>query len=71
MSVADFKQGHHFLFTIGVTLASAAMFGFCDVLVNWWAEDFGAMTFLVVGSLLVGILSFLMWPLQGRPPMRL
>ena len=71
MSVADFRNGHHFLFTIGVTLASAALFGVCDVLVNGWAEDFGAMTFLTVGSVLVSVLSLIMWLLQGRPSMKL
>tara|TARA_B100000925_G_scaffold199888_1_gene151477 strand:- start:23685 stop:24596 length:912 start_codon:yes stop_codon:yes gene_type:complete len=71
MSAAELKHGHHFLFTIGVTLASAAVFGFCDVLVNWWAEDFGAMTFLAIGSLMVAALSFVMWLLQGQPSMRL
>ncbi|MGB0152775.1 MAG: EamA family transporter [Verrucomicrobiales bacterium] len=71
MSVADFRHGHHFLFTILVTLASAAVFGLCDVLVNWWAEDFGTMTFLTVGSIFVSVLSFIMWLLQGRPSMKL
>jgi drug/metabolite transporter (DMT)-like permease len=71
MSVAEFKQGQHFLFTIGVTLASAAVFGLCDVLVNWWAEGFGAMTFLAIGSVAVAALSFVMWLFQGRPSMAL
>ncbi|MBP83925.1 MAG: hypothetical protein CMO61_08760 [Verrucomicrobiales bacterium] len=71
MSVAELKKGQHFLFTVGVTLASAAVFGFCDVLVNWWAVDFGAMTFLAIGSIAVAALSFVMWLLQGRPSMNL
>jgi drug/metabolite transporter (DMT)-like permease len=67
--VADFAKGRHLLFTLLVTLASAAIFGLCDVLVNWWANDFGPVSFLAIGSLVVAAFSIVMWLAQGRPTM--
>ncbi len=67
MSIGDFKQGQHLVFTILVTLGSAAMFGLSDVLVNDWAPDFGALAFLALSSLVVAALSVLMWLIQGLP----
>jgi len=71
MGVADFKHGRRLAFTVAVTLASAAVFGLCDVLVSWWGPAFGAPTFLALGSLAVAIFSFVMWLAQGRPSLRL
>lgn len=70
MGLADLKHVHHLVFTIVVTLASAAMFGLCDVLVSWWSADFGAPTFLAVGSLGVSACSLLMWILQRCPSLK-
>ncbi|MEM9017702.1 MAG: DMT family transporter [Verrucomicrobiota bacterium] len=71
MGVADFHHGRHLWFTVGVTLASAAMFGICDVLVSWWSPGFGAPTFLALGSFAVGLISLVVWGLQKRPSLRL
>jgi drug/metabolite transporter (DMT)-like permease len=69
--LTDLKKGKHLFFTVLVTLASAAFFGLCDVLVNWWAGDFGAVSFLAVGTLLVALLSLVMWLFQGQPTLRM
>jgi drug/metabolite transporter (DMT)-like permease len=71
MGVADMKEGQHLVFTILITLASAAMFGLCDVLVATWSPEFGAPTFLAIGSLGVSLFSFVMWLLQKRPSLQL
>lgn len=71
MGVADMRKGQHLVFTILITLTSAAVFGLCDVLVSWWSPVFGAPTFLAIGSLVVGVLSGVMWLLQKRPDLRL
>jgi len=67
MGLADLKGGSHFLFTVAVALASAAVFGVSDVLVAGWAEGFGAMPFLAVGSGTVALWTIVMWLCQGRP----
>ncbi len=54
-------------FAILITLLSAALFGFSDVLVTWWANDFGPMAFLTMSTLSVALCSFIMWIIQGRP----
>ncbi|MEX2580434.1 MAG: EamA family transporter [Verrucomicrobiales bacterium] len=71
MGLADLRRGSNVAFTVAVTLASAMMFGLCDVLVNWWSADFGAPTFLALGSLGIAVISLLMWLAQGRPSLRL
>jgi drug/metabolite transporter (DMT)-like permease len=71
MGVADMKEGQHLLFTILITLASAAMFGLCDVLVSTWSPGFGAPTFLALGSLAVAVFSLVMWFIQKMPTLRL
>lgn len=71
MGAADMKKGQYLVFTILITLLSAAVFGLCDVLVSWWSPSFGAPTFLAIGSLVVGLLSGVMWLLQGRPDLKL
>ncbi|MEM1440702.1 MAG: DMT family transporter [Verrucomicrobiota bacterium] len=71
MGIADMKKGHHVIFTILITLMSAAVFGLCDVLVSWWSPQFGAPTFLATGSLVVGLLSAILWLCQGRPNLHL
>lgn len=71
MGVNDLKQGHHLVFTIAITLASAGMFGLCDVLVSWWSPGFGAPTFLATGSFSVAGFSFLMWLCQKCPTLHL
>ncbi len=67
MGLADLKRGNHFLFTVAVALASAAVFGVNDVIVSGWAEGFGAMPFLAIGSGTVAAWSLVAWLLQGRP----
>ncbi len=67
MGLADLKGGSHFLFTAVVALASAAVFGVSDVLVSGWAEGFGAMPFLAMGSGTVALWSLAVWLWQGRP----
>lgn len=69
--VTDFRKGRHLVFTLIVTLASAAMFGLCDVLVNWWGPEFGPLSFISIGSMVVALLSVLMWAGQGRPSMKM
>ncbi len=71
MGIPNLKQGRHLVFTVGVTLASAAVFGVSDVLVSWWAADFGALTFITVGSLSVSVFSLVLWLLQKRPCLKL
>ena len=67
MGLGDLKGGHHMLFTIATTLASAVVFGVSDVLVSTWARGFGAMPFLAIGSGTVAVCSLVMWLWQGRP----
>lgn len=57
LGLADLRNGRNLVFTVSVTLASAMMFGLCDVLVSWWAADFGAPTFLAIASAGVAVLS--------------
>ena len=71
MGMADMKKGQHLVFTIFITLASAAVFGLCDVLVSTWSPLFGALTFLAIGSLVVALLSGVMWLFQARPNLKL
>ncbi len=71
MGVADLRGGNKVAFTVAITLTSACMFGICDVLVSWWSAAFGAPTFLAIGSIVVALISLLMWMLQGRPGLRL
>ncbi|MDF1824323.1 MAG: EamA family transporter [Verrucomicrobiales bacterium] len=71
MGMADMKKGQYLVFTILITLLSAAVFGLCDVLVSWWSPSFGAPSFLATGSLVVGLISGVMWLFQGRPDLKL
>lgn len=71
MGMADLKHGRHLYFTVGVTLVSTALFGLSDVLVNWWAADFGALTFLSIASLCVAGFSLVTWLIQKRPSLAL
>jgi len=67
MGMADLKGGSHLVFTVLVTLSSAMIFGVCDVLVSWWSAEFGAPTFLAVGTSSVALYSSILWLIQGRP----
>lgn len=71
MGAGDFRKGRYLVFTVLITLCSALVFGLNDVLVSWWAESFGAVTFLAMGSLTVALLSGAMWLFQGLPSLRL
>ncbi len=63
----DVRGARHASFTAGITLTSAAVFGVCDVMVSAWASKFGPLTFLMLSSLLVGLLSAVLWLCQGKP----
>lgn len=67
MGMADLKGGSQVIFTVLVTLTSAMTFGVCDVLVSWWSADFGAPTFLAIGSMSIALYSLILWMFQGRP----
>lgn len=71
MGIADLKKGRHLHFTVGVTLGSAAVFGLSDVLVSWWAADFGALTFITLAFLSVSFFTSVMWLIQKRPSLKL
>ena len=62
----DVRGVRHAAFTAFITLASAALFGLCDVMLTAWAKPFAPLTFLTVSSLVVGALSFVVWIAQGR-----
>ena len=47
-------------------VTSAAFFGLCDVMITAWAERFAPLTFLTISSLVVGLLTLLVWIIQGR-----
>ncbi len=67
MGMGDMRVSGALLFTIGIALTCAMVYGACDVIVSSWSNPFGAMTFLSVGSVWVGVLSGIVWFLQGRP----
>lgn len=67
MGLGDLKSGSHLVLTVSLTLSSAALFGICDVLVNWWSASFGAPTFLSIGSMTVALFSIGMLAFRGKP----
>ncbi|MCP5540190.1 MAG: DMT family transporter [Akkermansiaceae bacterium] len=70
MGFRDFRKtaaGHGI--AIGAALLSAAVFGVCDVFVRLWSKNFGAMTFLALSSMGVGVLSLLVWLAKGMRPL--
>ncbi len=72
MGAGDFgKKAAGHATAVITALLSAAVFGICDVLVRMWAAGFGAMTFLALSSIGVGLVSGLLWLIQGRPTLRL
>lgn len=71
MGLGDLKGGTHLAYTVVVTLSSALLFGLFDVLVAWWAADFGALGLLGIGMGTVPFFTFALWLFQGRPSMRL
>lgn len=71
MGIADMQGHHKIAFTVVIALASACMFGVCDVIVAWWSIGFGAPTFLAVGSITVAVFSAVLWLFQKRPNLRL
>jgi drug/metabolite transporter (DMT)-like permease len=71
MGLGDLKGGTHLAHTVVVTLASALLFGLFDVLVVWWAADFGALGFLGIGMGTVPFFTFALWLFQGRPSLTL
>ncbi len=50
-----------------MTLASALVFGLFDVLVSWWAPEFGGLTLVALGMGLVPVFTMILWLFQGRP----
>ena len=62
----DVRGIRHAAFTAVITLASAAFFGLCDVMIVAKAEEFGPLTMLTISSLVVGLLTIVVWFLQGR-----
>ncbi len=72
MGAGDFgKKAAGHASAVATALLSAAIFGVCDVLVGMWSSGFGAMTFLALSSIGVGVISGLVWLAQGRPSLRL
>ncbi|MCB1232574.1 MAG: DMT family transporter [Verrucomicrobiae bacterium] len=72
MGAGDFgKQAAGHATAVITALLSAAVFGICDVLVRMWSEQFGAMTFLALSSIGVGVVSGIIWLIQGRPSLKL
>lgn len=67
MGLADLKGGSHLAYTVLVTLASALVFGLFDVLVSWWAPEFGGLTLVALGMGLVPVFTMILWLFQGRP----
>ena len=55
-----------FLPVTAAALGSAATFAVCDVFVRMWSQTFGAMTFLAISSVLVGVFSIPVWLFQNR-----
>lgn len=55
-----------FIPVAAAALLSAATFALCDVFVRMWAEPFGAMTFLAISSVGVGVISIPVWLFQNR-----
>jgi uncharacterized membrane protein len=62
----DVRGVRHASFTAFITLASASLFGLCDVMLTAWASRFAPLTFLTISSLVVGLLTFVVWNFQGR-----
>lgn len=62
----DVRGMRHAAFTAFITLSSAAFFGLCDVMLSAWAKPFAPLTFLTFSSLVVGLLTFAVWIVQGR-----
>ncbi len=71
MGLGDLKKGKHVLFTILVTLSSAACYGLYDVILNSWGAGFGAAAFLSLSCVGVSLGTIIIWLIQGRPSLRL
>jgi len=59
LGIPDLRGGKKFWPTVGITLFSAALFGFCDVLTQRWAEGFGRLAFVGCSSNGVALISLL------------
>lgn len=70
MGRADLKGGSHLALTVVLTLSSALLFGLFDVLVAWWAADFGAFGLLGLGMGSVPLFTLVLWLFQGRPALK-
>lgn len=62
----DVRGIRHAAFTALITLTSASLFGLCDVMLTAWAAPFAPLTYLTISSLVVGLLTFVVWIAQGR-----
>lgn len=72
MGAGDFgKKVHGHAGAVTAALLSAGIFGICDVWVTMWSQGFGAMTFLAISSMGVGVISLGMWLAQGRPSLKM
>lgn len=72
MGAGDFgRRAHGHAGSVAAALLSAAVFAVCDVWVRMWSREFGAMTFLAISSMGIGVLSLGLWIAQGRPSLRM
>lgn len=72
MGAGEFtRQARGHAGSVIAALMSAAVFAVCDVWVRMWSQAFGAMTFLAVSSMGIGVVSFALWLAQGRPSLRM
>ena len=70
MGLADLRGVRAVVPTVGITLASAGIFGLCDVMVSAWSRDFGAKTFLALGTMGVTGFSVIKWVVSGCVSLR-
>ena len=71
MGRGDMHGGRHVVFTIVVTLLSAAFFGLHDVILNSWGNSFGALAFLSLTCIGVAFGTLIIWGFQGRPGLKI
>ena len=72
MGAGDFgEKAHGHAGAVAAALISSGIFGVCDVWVSMWSQPFAAMTFLAISSMGVGVISLVLWLLQGCPSLKM